>query len=100
MVKAIARADKERAIEVEESNETTGYRTLSTVLRAESISDELLNKVLGRWRLAAREDELISYGAERMSLAKLTLLAEVTFRHSAPMLAWTMDRPSGWGQSS
>lgn len=96
MLNAIAMIDKELAINTEESNDTTGYRTLSTVLRDESLDRNLMIRIQDLWRSAAESDQLIGHCAHRMPDRKIRLLAEVTFTHSAPMLSWTMDLPVGW----
>ena len=93
MLKAIARADKERAIEVEESNDTTGYRTLSCVLMESTISRASLNTVASTWRDTIAGDNSLSHCTSTVTLAHVLLLVQLTFRCSAPMLTWQLEVP-------
>lgn len=91
MLKAIAHADKERAINVEESNDTSGYRTLSCVLMEGTISQRSIRSVISNWKEMAGNDSLLCHCASSMPSTKVALLMQATFRRSAPMLTWRLD---------
>ena len=91
MLKAIAHADKERAVNVEESNDATGYRTLSCVLMEETLSEQNVNIIAWKWRESAGDDSLLSHCAGNLTVPDLRLLLSFTLRRSAPMLAWRLD---------
>ena len=93
MLKAIAQADKERAINVEESNDTSGYRTLSCVLREETIPDTFMNNTIISWREMANADGMLSHCASDLIFVNVLLLMRITFRRSAPMLTWKLELP-------
>ena len=91
MLKAIAHADRERAVNVEESNDTSGYRTLSCVLMENTITEEHTYRVFNFWSDLTQHDALLASCAGTFTSSALMLLMQITFRRSAPMLNWKLD---------
>lgn len=95
MLKAIATADRYRAVEIEVGNDESSYRTLSSVLTWARLSEESTEKIVDEWRKFVQDDDLLRH-ARDMAVEKLMLLVQTTFENSAPMLTWKLDFPYAW----